>query len=225
LAKAHDEVMSLGADPSGAVRLTASVAFGETKIAPLLPAFHAAFPRLELDVILSDANLDLVAERIDVAIRLAPSYRADVIGVRLFPTRYRVVASPAYVTAAGQPDAPSALAARDCLRFALPEFRSRWLFRRGKDITEVPVKGWLLTSGALSLRSATLSGLGPALLADWLIGEDLAQGRLVDLFPDYDVAATDFETGAWLLYPSRAHLPKKLRATIDFLRIHLVQAA
>lgn len=88
----------------------------------------------------------------------------------------------------------------------------------------MPVKGWLLTSGALSLRRAALAGLGPALMADWLIGEDLAASQLVDLFLDYHVAATNFETGAWRFCPSRAHMPKKVRATIDFLRGHPVHA-
>jgi DNA-binding transcriptional LysR family regulator len=71
------------------------------------------------------------------------------------------------------------------------------------------------------IMRAVLDGLGPALLADWTIAEDLRTGRLVDLFPYHDVAATSFETAAWLLYPSRAHLPFKTRATIGFLRQRL----
>ncbi|MEO1505835.1 MAG: LysR substrate-binding domain-containing protein, partial [Pseudomonadota bacterium] len=64
-------------------------------------------------------------------------------------------------------------------------------------------------------------GLGPVLLADWLVGLDLAEGRLVELFPDYDCAATEFDTGAWALYPSRSFLPRKVRVMIDFLRERL----
>ena len=66
---------------------------------------------------------------------------------------------------------------------------------------------------------------GPALLADWLIADDLASGRLVDLFPEHEAAATDFDTAAWLVYPSRAYLPRKTRAAIDFLRDHVPRAA
>lgn len=61
-------------------------------------------------------------------------------------------------------------------------------------------------------------GLGPALLADWLIGSDLARGDLVDVFPAYDCTATEFDTAAWVLYPSRSFLPRKVRVAIDFLR-------
>ncbi|MDN3721119.1 LysR substrate-binding domain-containing protein [Roseibium salinum] len=60
--------------------------------------------------------------------------------------------------------------------------------------------------------------MGPALLADWLIAKDLEDGRLVDLFPDFDCAAADFDTAAWILYPSRAYLPQKVRVMIDFLK-------
>ena len=85
----------------------------------------------------------------------------------------------------------------------------------------VPVTGDLVISGALALRQAARDGHGPALLADWLIAPDLSSGRLVDLFPHHRVTATSFDTAAWLLYPSRAFLPAKVRATIDFLCAHL----
>ena len=78
--------------------------------------------------------------------------------------------------------------------------------------------GQVIISNALALRSAALGDLGPALLAEWLIRDDLANGRLVDVFPTYDVTATTFDTAAWLLYPSRAFLPARVRATIAFLR-------
>jgi DNA-binding transcriptional LysR family regulator len=108
------------------------------------------------------------------------------------------------------------------LLFALPEFRRSWLFRDTKGIVdEVPVRGDMVISNALALRDCAIAGLGPALLADWLIDEDIAAGRLVHLFPDYQAAATTFETAAFMLYPSRAFLPNKVRVTIDFLRRHL----
>ena len=114
--------------------------------------------------------------------------------------------------------APSDLSARNCLRFALPEYRTRWRFRRsGGKPFDVPVSGRTIIGSALSLRRAAVDGLGPALLADWLVARDLVAGRLVDLFPDFECAATEFETGAWALYPTRSYLPGKVRAMIDFL--------
>ncbi len=220
--EAAREALARGPDAlTGAVRITASTAFGETLLAPLIPAFRAELPALRLELVLTDDNLDLVADRIDIALRLAPSYRADVVGVKLFVTRYHVVASQAYVDREGAPVEPGDLTQRDCIRSAVPEFRSRWLFRAEGRTNEVFVDGHLVSSNAMVLRAAALAGTGPALLADWLIARDLAQGALIDLFPRHDVTATNFETAAWLLYPSRERMPRRIRATIDFLRTRL----
>ena len=218
---AQDEVTAARGEPAGRLRITASAAFGQMMLAPLLPAFRATLPRLGLELLLTDANLDLVADGVDLAIRLAPSYRADVVGVRLFATRYRVVAAPGWIAVHGAPSTPQALSGLACLLFDLPDYRTRWLFRREAEVVEAPVHGDLVSSSALVLRQAALDGLGPSLLADWMIDGDLAAGRLIDLFPPYEATATSFETAAWLLYPSRRHLPRKVRAAIDFLRAHL----
>ena len=221
LERAREEVSAIGSEPSGTLRLTTSVAFGQICLVPILSAFRRAFPRLRLELLMTDTNLDLIADRIDLAVRLAPSYRGDVIGSKLFATRYRIAASPAYLAREGSPKTPRDLSARSCLLFPLPDFRDRWLFRRGTALEKIPVQGSLVLSTALALRSAALDGLGPVLLADWHLHDDLAAGRLVDLFPQHEVTATTFDTAAWLLYPSRSYLPHKVRATIEFLRKHL----
>lgn len=78
--------------------------------------------------------------------------------------------------------------------------------------------GDLVLSPAGALRDAALDGLGPALLPDWLVGRDVAEGRLVHCLAAWEVTATSFDTAAWLVYPSRSYLPGKTRAMIDFLR-------
>ncbi|MFG1378226.1 LysR family transcriptional regulator [Xanthobacter autotrophicus] len=221
LDRARDEVASARAEPVGTLRLTASVAFGEACLMPLLPQMRMRFPRLKLDLILTDANLDLAAERIDMALRLAPDVRADVIGVKLFATRYRVVASPDYCAREGAPRTPQEVGEHCAIVFGLPDFRLRWLFRRDGQVEEVPVRGDIAISSGLAIRHASRDGLGLALLPDWLVGPDLAAGRLIDLFPDHDVTATSFDTAAWLIYASRRYTPKKVRLMTKFLRTHL----
>ena len=219
LERASAEARDLSTSPAGVLRITASVAFGHAVLTPLLPGLRSRHPDLGLELILTDAAVDLVAERIDIAIRLGPRPDADLIGTRLMPVRHRVCASPGYVEEHGRPDDPSRLAERKCLRFPYSGYRSLWQFRQQDGSkSEVPVDGSLVISNALALRQSCLDGLGPALLADWLVGPDLAAGKLIDLFPDHDVTATDFDTAAWLLYPSRAYMPLKVRAFIDFLK-------
>lgn len=219
LERARAEAQDALAQPVGVLRVTASVTFGLTRLLPLLPALRAAHPALALDLLLTDATVDLIAERIDVAIRLGPSVDSSLIGRRLMTTRYRVCASPEYLRRHGAPVLPQELAQRDCLRFPLPGYRTRWKFRdRTGGLGEVDVHGSVVISNGLALLRAALDGLGPVLLPDWLIGEHLAHGDLVDLFPDHDVTATEFDTAAWLLYPSRSYMPLKLRAFIEFLQ-------
>lgn len=221
---AAEEATALGTVPRGRLRLTASVAFGNRCLVPLLPKFRTEFPELQLELILTDSNLDLVSDGIDLAIRLGPGVSGDLVGAKLFDTRYRVCASPAYLRGISRPKRPADLSGMPCLLFTFPGFRSRWLFRNQRgDISEVAVHGDLLLSNALGLRDCARAGLGPALLPDWLIDEDLAGKRLVDLFPDWQVTATTFDTAAYVLYPNRAFLPVKVRRTIDFLRRHLAK--
>ncbi len=219
---AREAAMSIHAGPRGLLRLTASASFGEICLSPAVPGFRAAYPDLRLELIFTDRNVDLVAEQIDLAIRLAPAIEGDLVCTKLFDTRYRVCASPDYITRMPALNAPSDLQAHDALLFALPGYRRRWLFRDGRGRTQdVLVNGGIITSNAMTLRQGMLNGLGPALLADWLIDADLKAGRCVDLFPHHEVTATSFETAAWLVYPSRRFLPNKVRCMIDFLRHRL----
>ncbi len=219
---ARDEARGVSAGPAGTLRLTASVAFGYTCLVPLLPEFRERYPGVKLELLLTDTVLDLVAERVDLAVRLGRRFDADFVATKLVDTQYRVCASPVYLKGKQRPEVPQELQQHRCLLFALPEFRSRWLFRdRQGTVQEVPVRGDVTILNGLALRACVLAGMGPVLLANWLIDEDIAQGKLVDLFPDYRVTATEFDTAVWLLYPSRAHLPNKVRVMIDFLKQHL----
>lgn len=85
-------------------------------------------------------------------------------------------------------------------------------------MSEIPVCGHTIISNAIALQQCAIAGMGLALLPNWLIDKDLHTGTLIDVFPDYDVTATDFSTAAWLVYPSRTYVPLKVRVFIDFLK-------
>jgi DNA-binding transcriptional LysR family regulator len=128
--------------PSGTLKMTASVAFAHECIVPHLGAFHRRYPEVFVELIPTDANLDIAANGIDLAIRLAAEPAGDLISTRLLQTRYLVCASPDYLARHVQIRGPEDLTDHECLRFALPEFRSRWRFRREGGVPfEVPVSG------------------------------------------------------------------------------------
>lgn len=222
LEQARDDVRSDSNAPRGRLCLSASVAFGQICVMPHIASFAERYPGIDLELKFTDRNVDLVSERVDLAIRLGPSVEADLVASRLMTTRYRVCASPEYIRRHGRPSQPNELAAHRCVSYDLPDFKARWLFRAAKDtVEEVTITPRITVSGALAVREAVLAGMGPALLADWLVADALRSGALVELLPRYAATATKFDTAAWLLYPSRSYLPRKTRIMIDFLRERL----
>ncbi|MEP3045438.1 MAG: LysR family transcriptional regulator [Roseibium sp.] len=219
LEAAGDEARTTAASPRGTLRMTASISFVQECLMPILPEFRQKYPDIEIDLLASDANLDLQADGIDLAVRFGPSPKVDLIVTKLMTTSYRIVASPDYIEKNGPVAEPNDLSERECLRFSLPGFRTVWQFQRGSgDAFQVPVSGSTVFSNALSIRSAARLGMGVALLPIMLVERDLEKGALIDLLPNYRCAANSFETAAWLLYPSRSYLPKKVRVMVDFLK-------
>ncbi|MFP3559731.1 substrate binding domain-containing protein, partial [Paraburkholderia sp. SIMBA_049] len=142
----------------------------------------------DLDLQLTDARVDLVTSRIDVAIRLgeaAPS--AEVVARQLGTFRRYVVASPDYLDAHGTPSMPGELVDHGCLRFHFGGDQQAWSFVDAHGATKVLVTGRLKSNHSEVLRAAALDGGGIALLPDWLVDADVRAGRLRRLFEQYDV--------------------------------------
>ncbi|MGL5078384.1 MAG: LysR family transcriptional regulator, partial [Waterburya sp.] len=198
--RAIDVVKEVSGKPQGAIRITASVSFGLKCIVPLLAAFEAMYPDLLVDLLLTDYRVDLLTERIDLAIRLGQLQDSTLIAQKLMSTPYSVCVSPNYLQQWGELNQPEEISKHNCLLFPLAKFRSRWLFRdqQGK-ISEIPVSGRTIISNALGLQQCAIAGMGLALLPDWLIEQELESGKLIKVLPHYDVTATDFETSAWLV--------------------------
>jgi len=216
---ALDEAQKVSKGPSGNLRITASVSFGQMCLLPHIPEFRDRYPEITLELQLTDAVVDLVAGGVDLACRLAPKFDSDLVGTRLFDTHYHVCVSPGYFDAMPTIAKPHDLEQHKCVVFTLPKYRSQWIFKdEDSTLSRVQITSDLSISSALALRECALNGLGPVLLADWLIGKDIAEGKLISLLNRYQVTAEDFDTAVWLLYPSRHFLPNKTRVMIDFLK-------
>lgn len=220
LSEAADTARDAVTEPSGRLRVTTSVAFAERWLTPRLAGFRAAFPRVQIELLLSDAQIDIAAEGIDVALRLGAGVQGSFIVSKLFDVTYRAVAAPGYLERMGHPEHPAGLNAHDGLLFALPRFGTSWRFRTaiGADPVEVHPRPALAISNALAIRRAALEGLGVALLADWTISDDLDTGRLVDLFPGIEGSATGFDAAVWTVHASRSYMPARTRAFLDHVR-------
>lgn len=205
--------------PKGLLRITAPVTCGQVSLVPLLPEFAAAYPDLSFDLLLTDRTVDLVAERIDVALRLGPLPDSTYVAHQMCLMKFMVCASPRYLAQHGPLRTPQDVQHHDCLLFPMPSYNSQWRFKKPKDVVvEVPVHGRCTISNALALKQCAMADMGVALLPHWVVSNELRTGSLIDLFPAYVVTPTDFDTAAWLLYPSRRNLPLKVRLFVDYLK-------
>jgi DNA-binding transcriptional LysR family regulator len=208
-----------GDTPRGTLRITAAVTFAQVNLVPLLPEFAKRYPELSFELLLTDKFLDLVEERVDLALRLGRLTESSLIAHRLCDMVYVAAASPEYLRRRGQPKTPAELEHHECLRYPVAGYGSRWRFRApGWVVTEVPVHGRVVATNGVALRQCAVAGMGVLMLPRWNIAEELRSGALVELFPDYRATASEFDNAAWLLYPSRSYLPLKVRIFADYLK-------
>ncbi|MTD94733.1 LysR family transcriptional regulator [Hyphomicrobium sp. xq] len=213
---AIDAVNAYRDTPSGTIRLTVHPVAGATVLAPLVARFAAAYPAIELEVSVDLACRDLVGGHFDAGIHLGSSIAQDMIAVPIGgKLRVLTVASPEYLARHKPPATPDDLGQHNCVRYRWDkDVANAWRFMKGGERAEVVVEGTLTVNDYdLALRSA-LDGIGIAQLPEASIATHLAEGRLVPLLLDW---SPDW-AGFFLFYPSRRHVPVKLRALVDFLR-------
>lgn len=219
LERAKSVTVDLGNNPTGELRLSASMTFGNLNVVPLLPEFMAAYPRLDVYLNLSDSVMDLVDEGIDVAVRLGNLADTGLVATRLTSLDYVIVASPAYLQQYGTPEQPTDIQSHQCMLFPMPGFNTDWLFRDSTGrVSTVKPHGRLQLTNALAHKQCALDHMGITMCSKWSVWDELQKGTLVQLFKEYDTAMVDFDSAVWLVYPSRKYLPLKVRVFIDFMK-------
>ena len=204
--------------PQGNLRVTASSTFAQQRIVPLLPQLAKLYPDLSIELILTDFYLDLIEERIDVAIRLGTLQDSSYMVKHLRKMKFYICASSDYLDKYGQPQTPQDIKDHNCLLFPRARHNLDWLFKdETEKITEIKIRGKYLLTNSLAIKQCAIAGMGLALLPDWLVDRELKSGKLIRLFAEYDVTATNFDSSIWLLYPSRAYIPAKTKVFIDYI--------
>jgi DNA-binding transcriptional LysR family regulator len=200
------------AAPTGKLRITTSNSFAQAHLASAVSDFLKLHPRTQVELIALERAVNLVEERIDLAIRIGNQLDGTLLARRLAACRSVVCATPAYLAAQGKPTRPEQLRTHACLTHAHVG-RTEWRLQRSGETVKVPVAGALQSNEVAVIRQAALDGLGIALLPTYFIGDELAQGRLVRLLPGYEPETL----GIHAVYLSRQHQPLLLRAMVDFL--------
>jgi DNA-binding transcriptional LysR family regulator len=216
--EARLSVTQLEAAPRGTLKLNAATAFGRVHIVPMLPTFLQQYPDLRVDLTLTDAFVDLVEEGVDLAIRVGELKDSSMIARRLAPNDRVLCASPVYFDQQGRPTSPDDLNSHNCLIYKRGNDRPVWHFR-GSDgiLQDVQANGDFQTNNTEALYAVTVAGQGITILPTWLIGQDLANGRLEQVLQEYTVSPTALDTSIYAVFPYNRHLSPKVRAFLDAL--------
>ncbi|MFT3769773.1 MAG: LysR family transcriptional regulator [Minicystis sp.] len=203
--------------PAGTLRLNIPHLAGRDVIEPVLPRFLAMYPDIRVEITLDDRLVDIVAGGFDAGIRIGEMLDREMIAVRVGPdVRMAVVGSPAYFAARGKPRHPRDLLAHACINYRRITGGDvyRWEFTENDKDFEIAVDGPLVCNDSdMSVRAA-LAGIGIAYVFPTAVERELAEKRLVRVLEPF---CTPFP-GYFLYYPSRAHVPKKLAALVEFLK-------
>lgn len=218
----ESEAQELSVQPRGQVRLAIPMSFGLRWVAPLMPQLMRKYPELSIDLHLSDASVDLIAEGFDAALRIAVLPDSSLVARRLCAVTQYLVASPAYLEEHGHPVHPRDLATRRCLGYAYRARSPVWRFthENGAEEDVVP-SGPLRVTNSDALLPALLEGLAIAELPEFVASEYLSDGRLVALLPGWSMT----RGGLYFVTPSARSRPVKIKALSDFFAEHLSDPA
>ena len=203
-------ISDLHSTPTGLLRMTAAIAYGERFIVPLVNDFMAQHPQLKVEIDLTNRALDMVHEGFDLAIRLGRLNESSLVATRLAPRAMHLCAAPAYLEKYGRPHTLSELGQHNCLIGT----SDIWLFQQdGREFAFRPSGNWRCNSGQAVL-DATLRGFGLSQLPEYYLNDLLRSGELISLLE----ANQPPNAAVWAVYPQRRYALPKVRLLIDALK-------
>ncbi|WP_207476143.1 LysR family transcriptional regulator [Arenibaculum pallidiluteum] len=216
VAEMTDYVGGLGGTPRGPLRVSAGIGFGVNVLSELVPEFLERYPQVEVHVDLTSRIAELIADNIDVAIRMGPLPDSRLVATKLGVIRRYLCAAPAYLDRRGVPQGLEDLRAHDTVEMPSADGRPRpWAFSdpSGRTVT-VETKPRLCVNDALTIHRAVAKGAGLGCLSGYLCAPDIAAGRLVRLMPEWRPQPVEVHA----VFPSNRELSATVRAFVDFLK-------
>ncbi|MCD8504633.1 MAG: LysR family transcriptional regulator [Burkholderiaceae bacterium] len=218
--EALDEVSHRSVQARGTLRINVPFSYGVMYLAPLWPVFMQRHPDVLLDVTLSDRVTDLVDEGYDLAVRIGKLPSSSLVSRRLAAMRLKLCAAPTYVKSCGKPKEPSDLVSHRILAYSLLSTGDTWTLSLKSDPTRqeaIDVRPVMRSNNGDTCTQAAIAGQGIVLQPDFMVQRHIDRGELLELLPRWQAE----EFGVYAVYPSRRHLPAKVRLMIDFLVANL----
>lgn len=210
LEEADREAAAQATEPAGRLRVTAPMSFGQLRLADKIAAYAKRYPRVAIELSLSDRVVDLVEEGYDLAVRIGRLADSSLLSRRIGSMRIVVCAAPAYLDARGRPQAPQDLEPHECLRYS---YASAWSFV-AEGRTLVPqLQGAIECNNGDALCRMAVSGLGVVALPDFIVAPYIASGQLEEILASFRPEPL----GIHVVHAAQRHAPLKLRTMVDFL--------
>lgn len=216
LREAEREVTGAQIEPAGVLRISLPTPYSHYRVLPLLPEFRQLYPRVSVQVHISNRNIDFADESYDIAIRGRSPADSSLIARKLEDAELITVASPAYLARAGIPKTLDDLNQHECIQFELPSTGRKvpWTFSiDGKDTDIFTSGGFTCAEDVLGIVTLARSGAGLIQTYRFILEQDVAEGTLVEVLPEYGGTSRPFI----LLYPHARHLSLRVRSLVDFL--------
>jgi DNA-binding transcriptional LysR family regulator len=208
------ERLARGDGRTGTLRVSASICFSRIHVLPRLPEFFAQHPEVDIEIVADDRFVDLARERIDLALRTGGLTDSSLTARKIGQTRTQVVASASYWKAHGKPTSPDALLDHECIILQRDgRLRDEWTLRKGALEASIKTRGRLKVSAGEAMREAVLSGLGVAVVAEWLFSPELASGAVESTLDDWHLPAQDL----WAVFPAGGQTSTKAREFVAFI--------
>jgi DNA-binding transcriptional LysR family regulator len=204
-------------EPFGKLRVSASTSFGQIVLVPLLASFCDRYPKIELELMLSDHKVDLIDEQVDVALRHGKLKDSTLVARKLTDVNYTLVSSPEYLSRHKAIQHPADLGSHQLVGFSYKEFAKQWYFSKSHVSEVLTITPFLKVSNATAIRDCILRGMGMALLADWTVKDDIASGTLVSVLSEWSISGEHNQSAVWVVQPSRTFVPQKVTAFTGFL--------
>ncbi len=199
---------------SGSLRIAAPLSFGTQCLGPLLPSFLQMHPELRLQVQLEDRFTDLIADQVDLSIRIGSLADSSYVATHITELPRVVCASPGYIKRMGMPRIPADLKSHNCLHYNNVTLREEWSFRGDNGTISVEVGGTFCANNGELLRDAALQGVGVISLPQFIVQEALDKAQLIPLLTAYTTAPM----GLYVLRPTRSFTPARIQLFIEYLK-------
>lgn len=208
---AQDVIGGARREPMGTLHIAAPASFGRMHLIPALATFNSLYPKLNIDLRLSDTVVDLIEGGFDVAIRIAQLQDSSLVARKLAPDKRILCASPAYLARHGTPQSLEQLQNHSCITLARLE---NWSFESAGTIKTIKMQGSLRIDNGEAVRDACLAGMGIAISSTWCTYTHIKRGELVPILPQHPVQE---RTAIWSVRPNARLMPHRVRILIDFL--------